>query len=678
MLATMRVRWKVAVLSAAVVVGTGASAVIGAAGTADAATLPGGTWGVNQPLPGEAVGAIACTALGDCVAVGYSVTGSGSGAADVPITVTETAGTWGSAQRVSGAGRLGNGKAARLTGISCGATGYCTAAGTYNGTDNESHAWYVTEAKGTWGTPTAVSQSGQPAGTASAITGVSCPAAGYCAAVGNYTPPPATATSPGTSIPFLLDEADGSWGAPRPVPGLSSLSVSGSKETMAWLESVSCATAGTCTAAGGFRAITTGIGSPGQAFVVSETKGAWDTATAVGESGGLESIVEITSVSCPDASDCTAAGVDAAPLLGPQPFTIDEAKGTWGTEDELASEPSLYSVNNPTLACAAVGDCVLATTGQTEVVADSEASGGHWGTVTPIAVPAGSGTVTGSSGAVAACAPGGDCTIVGSFEYASKNRMFAVTSKDGVLGKAQPVVSVTATTENIADLACPQSGYCTLVYDLSGKSGSVPEAVNEATAATVTLKASVSAATYGNEPSEKVTVNVSSPDGGTPTGTVTVTAPGGGKLCTITLAGGKGSCTDAKPALPAGKDTLTGTYRGNEDYVAARGTATVAVQRAATSTALTLSKPTVTYGHESAEKLTVKVSHVGSGYATGKVAVRAGKTTICTITLRKGTGSCTLSGKRLKDGSYKLVAVFAGNADYNPSTSPGKVLKVVA
>jgi hypothetical protein len=171
---------------------------------------------------------------------------------------------------------------------------------------------------------------------------------------------------------------------------------------------------------------------------------------------------------------------------------------------------------------------------------------------------------------------------------------------------------------------------------------------------------------------------VSSPDGGTPTGTVTITGPGGGKLCTVTLAGGEGGCTDAKPALPAGKDTLTATYRGNEFYVAARGTAAVAVKRAATSTALTLSKATVTYGHESAEKLTVKVTHAGRGYATGKVAMRAGKTAVCTITLDKGTGSCALSSKRLKDGSYKLVAAYAGNGDYTPSTSPGQGLKVAA
>jgi hypothetical protein len=351
--------------------------------------------------------------------------------------------------------------------------------------------------------------------------------------------------------------------------------------------------------------------------------------------------------------------------------------------------------------------------------------------------------------------------------------MFTVTSTGGVLGNVQPIRE-TAAAPFIVGLACPQSGYCTLAYNLSG----APELVSEATAATVTLTASAPAVTYGSEPAETFTATASSPAGGTPTGTVTVTGPDGGTLCTITLSGGTGNCSDATPALPGGTSTLTATYSGDASYVAASGTTTVTVNRAATTTSLgisptsatfsgkdiivtfstsvtsaagtpagavsvdingkglvncdgdvltvgkdtcatsvgvltpgryaftvgypgnadfapstsavryltvskakttttlTLSKTTVTYGHESAEKLTVAVSHVGSVYPTGKVAVRIGGTTICTITLNKGTGSCTLGNTRLRAGTYRFVALYAGNGDYNSSASPSKTLKI--
>jgi len=59
-------------------------------------------------------------------------------------------------------------------------------------------------------------------------------------------------------------------------------------------------------------------------------------------------------------------------------------------------------------------------------------------------------------------------------------------------------------------------------------------------------------------------------------------------------------------------------------------------------------------------------------------AKNAGKATACTITLKKGTGSCKLSSKRLKKTTYRLVAVYPGNADYGPSTSAPRTLRVIA
>jgi hypothetical protein len=89
-------------------------------------------------------------------------------------------------------------------------------------------------------------------------------------------------------------------------------------------------------------------------------------------------------------------------------------------------------------------------------------------------------------------------------------------------------------------------------------------------------------------------------------------------------------------------------------------------------------KTSVTCGHESAEKFTASVSHAGSVYPTGKVAVRIGGTTICTITLSRGTGRCTLANTRLRAGTYTFVALYSGDGNYNQSKSAKKVLKVAA
>ena len=48
------------------------------------------------------------------------------------------------------------------------------------------------------------------------------------------------------------------------------------------------------------------------------------------------------------------------------------------------------------------------------------------------------------------------------------------------------------------------------------------------------------------------------------------------------------------------------------------------------------------------------------------------------LTLSKtGTGSCTLTARQLKAGSYTLIATYGGSADYSTSASPSKTLKVL-
>jgi hypothetical protein len=99
--------------------------------------------------------------------------------------------------------------------------------------------------------------------------------------------------------------------------------------------------------------------------------------------------------------------------------------------------------------------------------------------------------------------------------------------------------------------------------------------------------------------------------------------------------------------------------------------------KATSETALKLSAKKVTYGDEQAEHLSVTVSPQHSGpTVTGTVTIKASATTLCVIKLKSAKGSCSLSARRLKAGTYHLVATYGGSANYKGSTSVKETLTV--
>jgi hypothetical protein len=89
------------------------------------------------------------------------------------------------------------------------------------------------------------------------ITSVSCASAGNCSAGGRYM------DASGRRQVFVAGQANGTWHAAIEVPGTAALNQGGSAD----ISSVSCASAGNCSAGGDYQ------DSSGhfQAFVVSET-----------------------------------------------------------------------------------------------------------------------------------------------------------------------------------------------------------------------------------------------------------------------------------------------------------------------------------------------------------------------------------------------------------------------
>jgi hypothetical protein len=72
----------------------------------------------------------------------------------------------------------------------------------------------------------------------------------------------------------------------------------------------------------------------------------------------------------------------------------------------------------------------------------------------------------------------------------------------------------------------------------------------------------------------------------------------------------------------------------------------------------------------------VQVAAAAGASPTGQVAIKAGTTMICTITLANGKGSCTLTASKLAVGTHQLTATYSGDATHARSTSPKKTLTV--
>jgi hypothetical protein len=114
-------------------------------------------------------------------------------------------------------------------------------------------------------------------------------------------------------------------------------------------------------------------------------------------------------------------------------------------------------------------------------------------------------------------------------------------------------------------------------------------------------------------------------------------------------------------------------YAGPDDQQPFVAKGSIAVP---TSAALTLSTATVVDAHEQSEKFSVTTKSANGLPTTGAVAIRAGSTTLCTMTLSDGAGSCRPTASRLKPGTYAIVAVLGPTQIYMSATSPAKVLKV--
>ena len=346
------------VLMVAAVAAVGVASLASGSAAADtgavAASLSSHVWGAAEEVPGTAalnrggaaeIGSVSCSSAGNCGAGGAYTDSSGRGQAFV---VNQVNGTWHTAIEVPGTAAFNRGGNAEIGSVSCSSAGDCTAAGDYAPGSASEQAFVVSQINGTW--HTAIKVPGTAALNQGGIAGitVSCGSASNCSAGGHYT------DSSGRDQAFVVNQVNGTWHTAIKVPGTAALNRGGD----AGIGSVSCGSAGNCSAGGSY------IDSSGhrQAFVVNQVNGTWHTAIEVPGTAALNrgGYADIGSVSCASAGNCSAGGSYLPSLGHVQVFVVSQINGTWHTAIEVPGTAALNQGKDAAIfsvSCAAAGNC---------------------------------------------------------------------------------------------------------------------------------------------------------------------------------------------------------------------------------------------------------------------------------------------------------------------------------
>jgi hypothetical protein len=373
-----------------------------------------GTWRNVIKIPGITLSstgggtvqpeAVSCAAAGECSVVGeYQGTPSGPFRAFITSKVH---GSWHAATQVPGLVALNHGRNTFLNSVSCTSPGNCSAGGWYAVSTSTGRAFVVDERNGVWHTAVTVPGiTGLNHGRA-AITRISCVSSGNCSAIGYYQ------DSTGRTQVFAVNKVNGSWHKAIAIPGSIGLNTGGS----AAAASVSCASAGNCSAGGTY----TDGSKREQPFIINEVNGTWHKAIKVPGTTALQQggVAGLNSVSCASVGNCSAGGYYKSGA-----FVVNEVNGTWHNAIKVPGTVAVSQIGVAGVAvvsCAAPGNCSAGGTfrspedplGHIDVFLVNEVNG-TWRTA--IAVPglarlsqSGSGHISAlSCGAVANCSAGG-------------------------------------------------------------------------------------------------------------------------------------------------------------------------------------------------------------------------------------------------------------------------------
>lgn len=224
-------------------------------------------------------------------------------------------------------------------------------------------------------------------------------------------------------------------------------------------------------------------------------------------------------------------------------------------------------------------------------------------------------------------------------------------------------------TNQLAPYGCEQNPYYLgfIVYpgqDLHVNQNNISVEPKEDT--TTLLESSTNPSAFGQAVTFTATVTVPPPGGVPPTGNV-LFLEGTAVLGTASLDGsGKASLSTS---LPGGTHQIVAEYSGDPNFNGSTSNGVAQeVNPADTVTQLASSPNPSVSGQAVTFTATVTVVLPGSGTPTGEVAFVDGATVLGTAGL-DGSGKAGLSTSSLAAGTHQIVAEYAGDPDFNSSTS---------
>jgi hypothetical protein len=375
----------------------------------------------NVTLPGGDLTSVSCVTADACTAVGSYFTRSG-----ITSTLAETwnGASWHKQKAVNPPGNTVPAVAPALAAVSCPAAGYCEAVGAYS--DPQTFA----------GVPLAEVWNGQswtlqtvaePSGAFSAVLdAVSCTSPAFCVATGSWTDEFGNNSA-------LAETWNGSTWSAQSVP-------SPAGEVISELSHVSCTAATFCEAIGG---------SP--VFAAMWNGATWTDQAQPGSVG---------AVSCVSATYCVAVG-----SAGPAGAAVWD--GTSWTAESTPAGVGLSAVS-----CSSATFCEAVGGSSNSVTAAETWDGTSW-TVQPIPSPAG---VASTDLDAVSCAGPDACEAGGGFELTEQNQVVTALAEgwNGTSWVMQDAATPAgATTNALSAVSCVSAHFCEAVGTTTDALGNV-------------------------------------------------------------------------------------------------------------------------------------------------------------------------------------------------------------
>jgi hypothetical protein len=201
------------------------------------------------------------------------------------------------------------------------------------------------------------------------------------------------------------------------------------------------------------------------------------------------------------------------------------------------------------------------------------------------------------------------------------------------------------------------------MFRISYTSGVVLTAV-QPTSVVTSVESGSQSSVFGQ--SVTFVATVTSPEGGTPTGSVTFD-DGTTALATEPLSA-SGVVTFTTSALAVGQHAITSVYSGDADfYTSTAPVLEQTVSQADTTTTVTSSSNPSVVGEPIAITAAVTPDSPGAGVPTGTVTFYDGATELLAVPLTGGSATLTTSDLAL--GSHSITAQYSGDGNFTTSTS---------